>query len=163
MPYYNELYRTQKFINDPFETLRMETRSNSKSDSESSATEKGSTKGTQTADSKSRAVVSQFPQTMINNTGDYATSGTDTLGETSSSNESDAESAENASSATVAEMLSSVSGSAGSRAGLLSEYRASLINVDLMVLAELEHLFMFVEMKLENYYNEGGSGYGTAY
>ena len=163
MPYYNELYLTQKFINDPFETLRMETRSNSKSDSESSATEKGSTKGNQTADSKSRAVVSQFPQTMINNTGDYATSGTDTLGETSSSNESDAESAENASSATVAEMLSSVSGSAGSRAGLLSEYRASLINVDLMVLAELEHLFMFVEMKLENYYNEGGSGYGTAY
>ena len=161
MPYYNELYLTQKAISDPFETLRMETTSNSKSDSESTGSEKGGTESTQSADSKSRAVVSQFPQTMLNNSGDYATSGTDTLGETGSKNVSTAESTERGTTATVGEMLSRVSGSAGSRAALLAEYRASLINVDLMVLNELEKLFMFVEMKFDSYY---GSGYhGTTY
>ena len=165
MPYYNQLYATQVMVIDPFRTLEMEHKTTGSNVVAGETTEKTSTDGTGTSDSTNRAVNSTFPQSMLANNGDYASAATDTFGKGETTQATTGETAATTESTETTDRLLEMTGSQGSRAALLSQYRAALINVDLMVLAELRGLFMQVMETLDGYTSiERGIGsYGPSY
>lgn len=140
MPYYNQLYESTRLTFDPLSTLDL----TSVSEGTTTDTSENVSTANQAAssDSSSRAVTSEFPQEMLRGTGNYATNATDSTGKTSSTGDTTStatNTGEGKSSST-----SRQSGRAGSAASVLMEYRRSLLNVDMNVIAELEPLFFQV-------------------
>lgn len=138
MPYYNELYKSSQLEFDPLRTIDMQTVSSGESTQAAEAT--GSTETVSNGQAGSRAVQSQTPQVLLSGNKDYATSAADTTSEsqnTGTGNESSSSTAEeNTSSSTE------VTGYQGIPSDLLMAYRASLLNVDMLVIDELRDLFM---------------------
>lgn len=140
MPYYNQLYVSTRLEFDPLSTLDLtsvsEGTNTDTSESESTAIQVG------TSDSSSRAVTSEFPQEMLRGTGNYATSATDSTGNTSSKGDTTSKATNTGEGSSKS--TNHQKGRAGSAAALLMEYRQSLLNVDMNVIAELEPLFFQV-------------------
>lgn len=138
MPYYNELYKSTQLEFDPLRTIDMQTVSSGESTQTAEAT--GSTETVSNGQAGSRAVQSQTPQVLLSGNKDYATSAADTTSEsqnTGTGNESSNSSAEeNTSSSTE------VTGYQGIPSDLLMAYRATLLNVDMLIIDELRELFM---------------------
>ena len=136
MPYFNQLYETQKLEFDPITNTRMTT----ESQSEGTSSGLGTAENTNTQDSKSRAVNSDTPQVQLSGYGDYATS----LGDAISHASADGM-ATNTTSDTVNNAGSStVEGYQGSPSDLLTAFRSTIINIDLMVIEALADLFMLI-------------------
>lgn len=140
MPYYNQLYQSTKIQYDPLSTIDIHTVSTS--GSSQTATNDATNNTTNNVDSKSRSVSSETPQTMLAGNADYATGAADVQG----TNATVSDATENSSSNVDAEANgdTTVSGYQGVSSELIMRYRESLINVDLMVINELEELFMTV-------------------
>lgn len=152
MPYYNKLYVTELIKFDPLSTMNMETESTNEQESFGSGTSTSAGDSVNT----SKAVASDYPQTSVinNETGNYATSGQDSLGESKTTGTGEETRSENA----TASGKSSTKGYAGSAAALLTEYRSVLLNIDMMVISAVEELFMQVLGNGDNY---TGNGYWT--
>lgn len=161
MPYYNQLYRTELLIDDPLVTSRMTHTTESESEVNDKRSERANATATAKSGSKSRAVNSTFPQNQLNNTGDYASSATDSFADSDSENESETVGDVESEAATTGRSTLNVTASSGARGALLRDYRNALINVDIMILAELESLFMQV-MEITDSYTQGG-GRGVPY
>ena len=169
MPTYNELYRTTEMKFDPFITerfMREEKRNTHGTDMQKTEGERegletnesssisDSTSSTD-SDSKSRAVNSDFPQTMLSETGDYASSAADSVSESKGSGSgheevegtTDTRSKSNESVDSLGESeqdetgLITGEGQYGNASALLMAYRDTILNVDAMVIAELKPLF----------------------
>lgn len=140
MPYFNKLYLAEQMEYDPLRTIDIRTVTRDSGVSESASETSGETETEQR--SGSRAVTSNTPQTMLAGRGDYASSAADTT----STSASDGATSERASveSNDEREGESTTQGYQGAPAALLNEYRQSLINVNVLVLNELEDLFMGV-------------------
>ena len=144
MPYYNKLYLSEQLKYDPLLSISMETLSET-IDSGTTKTSNASNSSNSTlTESRARNVGSDFPQTMLSGNGDYASNATDVASNgTSSGKASDAGESVGESAATG--KVKNVSrGYSGSVVGLLQEYRESILNIDLMVIAALRELFMYV-------------------
>lgn len=143
-------------------TTETDTATESKSEQESSSTEDGESSQTTKADNSSRNVNSDHPQTRLNDQEDYATSSADAV--SASVSESDGTSSGSQrqqgtgsdtstgsqTGATTGEQsnrhrdTSTQQGTQGSKARLLQEYRDAIVGVDVLILEELEVLFMGV-------------------
>lgn len=132
MPLYNKLYLSEQITFDPLSTVNLHTIATA------DGTETSANTTVSNNDSKSRSVNSTTPQTMLSGNADYATSAADA----SSNATSDATA--NATNTNDQKTDSTVSGYQGPAAELLMRYRASLLNIDLMILDELNELFMTV-------------------
>lgn len=134
MPYYNQLYKSERLAYDPLNTIDIRSLSETTGSAESS---EDSTQGS-TSKSESSAVSSNFPQVRMGGNKDYATAGQDNLAATV------AESTGNGSSKTAQDGKtdSQTTGFQGSRSALLMEYRETFLNIDMMVIGELEECFM---------------------
>lgn len=140
MPYYNQIYLSERLKFDPLLTIDIHSMSESSSTSEQT-TDSNSTNSA-TTDNKSRSVASDTPQTQLSGDGDYASSLTDSTAESTVSGEgSDAATASGVVSASDNGATRGRQGSAGS---LLVEWRAAMLNVDMAVVGELGELFMGV-------------------
>lgn len=147
MPLYNELYKTTKVQFDPLSTIDIHTVTNANQ----SQTSEGSTSSDTTGDVDSTAknVASAFPQVALGGNKDYATSGADSNSQTKTTgNTSESSSAENTASQ---DSDSRTTGYQGSAAQLIMQYRAALLNVDMLVIAELNELFMIVWNNSDEY------------
>ena len=144
MPYYNQMYEAELTKRDPFITQRM--RSVSSMDSKSSATtsERQTTKSDNTSDAKSRAVNHDTPQVRLANNGDYATSAADSISRTMAGSTGSAESSGGQSGTAATTSTSESEGFSGSMASLIQAHRDAIVNIDMMVVAQLEPLFMMV-------------------
>ena len=164
MPYYSELAKTTVLDFDPFETINVETEHDAESDStttgtteaasETRSTESGSSEQTTKADNSSRSVNSDHPQTRLNEFEDYATSSADAV--SSSVSESDGTSTGEQSQdakqtgSTQGDQSprhrdrSTQRGTQGNKSQLLQQYRDTIMGVDVLILEELEVLFMGV-------------------
>lgn len=140
MPYYNDLYKSQRMEFDPLATMDIRTITTGESQVES----EGHSESVNNAntESGSRAVQSTTPQAMLSGSGDYASSAADTTSKGTSAGSGN----ENSESATTEQnnAESHVTGYQGSGASLIMEYRRSLMNVDMLVIDELSDLFMGV-------------------
>lgn len=164
MPYYNQLYETETMKFDPLLTLGIQTEQAGSSTGESSTDQTGTQDTSQTessesdsaqkSDTTSRSINSDFPQTRLSGYEDYASNAVDSKSETngSSTSTSTGESTGHVSTAqgstSTAKDENTATGSqtgfSGDRSALLLSFRDTILNIDVMILEELETLFMGV-------------------
>ncbi len=173
MPYYNQLYESERLEYDPLLTVDMQTvtsetavseddsASTGTSSDETTSTSSDETSTTNSTESgtRARSVSSDTPQTMLSGDADYASSASDTVSDTSGSGSQDSttdgtassESSGSTSDTTHAEGTLQRDGdeTRKGREGMLGseailKYRESLLNIDLMVIEDLKDLFMLV-------------------
>lgn len=157
MPYYNQMYEAELTKRDPFITVRMKSTSKNTGSAKniSSSTEHGTSSSS--TDARSRAVQSETPQVRLAGDGDYATGAADSTSETGVRGSSDSTGTQTSTSSRDGSGEDSQEGFSGSMASLIQAHRDAIINVDMMVLAQLEPLFMYVwtppvDMIGDNYY-----------
>lgn len=159
MPFYNQLYKSALLDFDPFSNYDMRTEGSTAGTSDQSRdysrTENTSTKATSDTvndtDSTARTVVSATPQMQLSGNEDYATNLTDSNSSTAakgtSTQDSSADSAASdttkASSKTLEDYVTHVSGISGiTKAQALMQFRDTFLNIDMMVIGDLNELFM---------------------
>lgn len=144
MPYYNQMYEAELIKRDPFITARM--KSSSKNTGSAKSTLSSIEHGTSSSstDAKSRAVQSETPQVRLSGDGDYATGAADSTSLTGVKSESDGTGTQTSTSSRDGIGEEWQEGFSGSMASLIQAHRDAIINVDMMVIAQLEPLFMYV-------------------
>lgn len=144
MPYYNQMYKAELIERDPYVTVRMTSKNASTGTSKTVAesSEKGAS--TSSTDAKSRAVQSETPQTMLSGNGDYATGAADSTSLTGVKSSSDSSGSQTSTSSSDGTGTNTQEGFSGSMASLIQAHRDAIINIDMMVIAQLEPLFMYV-------------------
>lgn len=140
MPYYNKLYASELIKIEPLSTVNIE------NTSDTAAKQKTLGKESTTSESKnesaSRSVNSDFPQTQLEGDADYATAGADSSSTAASlagakgTSENDSDSSEKGKSTTK--------GYSGAASALLNAYRQTFLNIDMMVIGDLNIMFLFV-------------------
>jgi hypothetical protein len=155
MPLYVQLYDSARLKFDPLSTFDLSTL---RSDETNESVRRGSTSNaTGTSSGKSRTVTSSPPQNQLSANGQYATNIVDaTSGGTS---ENDASSLDTTAGDSTVKGSSSTTGRQGSANRLLAEYRSNILNIDLMVLSDLDELFMGVWDNNEELLPERGAYY----
>lgn len=164
MPMYNKFYEAQAKIIDPFITFKSSSTSQAQGDSTTNVenesvnsgttTSKSDGETTSTSEGVSRAVASEMPQVKLSPNKDYATSAQDSHSESGAkgtATEEGVTSQRGEGTATTAQTgrdsstsSSEQSGFSGSMASLLVEYRESFMNIDVMIINELQNLFMLI-------------------
>ena len=148
MPYYNEMYKTQLITFDPLVTMRIS--STQTGESENAGTQTSSNSTDSLNSSKSRTVGSEFPQTMLNGSEDYATNAADAVSDANVTATGSGSGEE--SSTSKSESTSLTEGYQGMPADMLSSFRASILNIDMNVIADLSDLFMQVWDNSDEFY-----------
>jgi hypothetical protein len=158
MPFYNKLYLSEKIPYSALDTMRIH--SVSKGLVDETQTAKADTTSLTETDSKGRAVQSNTPQTMLAGNEDYASSASDSVGESdvkgSSINETEGESK------TTSDTDNLVTGYQAIASDLIQKYRASLLNIDASILNELQDCFMLL-LNNGDSYHANTYYYGWAY
>ena len=144
MPYYNQLYESELTKRDPFITQRIKSTSSMDSKSSATTSERQSSKSGNTSKAKSRAVNSDTPQVPLSGRGDYATSAADSVSDTTADSTGSGESSGAQSGTAATTSTSESSGFSGSMAHLIQAHRDAIINVDMMIIAQIEPLFMLI-------------------
>jgi len=140
MPVYNQMYLSTKVEYDPLSTIDLKTVTSGSNTQ--GVTSHGTNNTTTDNQSKSRSVTSETPQTMLEGSEDYATGAADVNSDTTATSDAIEDSTSNVNASSTGD--SEVSGYQGVASELIMRYRDSLINVDIMVIAELDELFMGV-------------------
>lgn len=140
MPFYNKVYEAEMIKLDPLSTMNV--KSQSSGDSESVTDSSNESESDAKSNTKGRTVGSEFPQTMLNASNDYATSATDSASDASSTSLGKEKQLAKVNSRDGSSNVTS--GYTGPASELMMRYRASLINPDLMVIDDLNEMFMFV-------------------
>lgn len=150
MPYYNKLYATETLIVDPLRTVDLHTLTvddrSGESTSDTGAVSEGESNSTTDTESSGSNLSSEMPQTFIAEDGNYATSGgktrADAKAESNSKETSKADTKTEAATTAHDVMDSRVTGFQGSQAQLIEDFRATILNIDMQIVNELEPLFM---------------------
>ena len=140
MPEYNQWYESTLIEFDPMSTIDMKAFSTNSAESEVTGLTSALSSGE--GSTGSRAVSSDYPQNMLSGREDYASSGTDTHG--NSTQQGHESSKSDARTADQGQGEQTTKGRTASGSAMLQELRASIVNVDLMVISELSSLFMGV-------------------
>lgn len=151
MPYLNQLYTSTQLEFDPLSTIDIHTVTADTTEVVASGTTTSESVNESTGGS--RSVTSETPQTMLAGNKDYASAAADV--NSSSNTEANSSDATSQNSNTENAGDSRVTGYQGIPSDLLMAYRASLINVDMMVITQLEELFMLVWDNGDTYASRG--------
>lgn len=161
MDYYNQLYLSAQREFDPFVTSDIRQEMDSTSTNESSGKSSGAQSNQSTANSTSDTTSdnsamtfnSEFPQTRIDDFRKFATSAsqTDSTGNTHTATRQDSTATATSTSNTdyahssdKGNSMSHTIGTSGSQSQLLTDWRNTMLNIDLMVINSLDDLFMGV-------------------
>lgn len=136
MPLYNQHYVLSQIAIDPLSTVDIRTIATGAN----TGTTHGTGSQTSGSDSKSRTVASDTPQTSLAGDEDYATALNDVVGNTTGTGTSVDDRTDTASRNDNSE----TKGYQGQASELIMRARLALVNVDMMVIADLEPLFMMV-------------------
>lgn len=159
MPAYNQLYKTTLIDFDPLLTIYMETTGESENEQKSDAQNKSVT-ATNAKSSGSGASYEMPSQQLQDKNERYATAANDSKSDAENSGTSDDTSVSNTEG--TAKSLSKTKGYQGSAADLIIRARAAIINVDMLIVDELEPLFMFV-FGNEDSFTQSAGMYGRGY
>jgi len=142
MPYYNELYKSARITYDPLTTINMETLGSGTTESEAESKSEGTTKSA--TDANGVTVSSTYPQSQLDNndTGNYADNGVESKNTGTQDNSASEDRNDTAKGKSTAS--STTKGYQGSPASLIMEFRRAILNVDLMILTDVNELFMSV-------------------
>jgi hypothetical protein len=153
MPYYNQMLESERIKFDPLATFDMHTIVAGLNEGQTNASGTSNTLSDNIA--KAISVHSDFPQTSLGErtTGVYATDST----ESDSDAKATGSATENNSSTSKTTDMNTqrVTGFSGTAADLLTRYRATLLNIDLAILSDLQELFMSVWDNGDTYFQGG--------
>lgn len=142
MPYYNQLYESEKLKFDPFTDTDITTTSNRKIDTENNAT--GSSDGTTTNNNVSRDLYSDTPQGALQGVESetYLTNARK-ISDTGSSNDSNNYNSSGSGNSND-DYFENVKGKRGGEnySDMLRKYRETFLNIDMMIIEELGYLFL---------------------
>lgn len=144
MPYYNQMYESELTKRDPFLTVRMTSKNTSNGSTRTTGETSEHGSSTSSTDAKSRAVQSETPQVMLSGNGDYATGAADSTSLTGVKSSSTSGGSQSTTSSSDGSGTATQEGFSGSMASLIQAHRDAIVNVDMMVIAQLEPLFMYV-------------------
>lgn len=136
MPLYNQQYEISAVKFNQLETIKVSNRNTSKAKSANSETATNNS----SSDAKSRAVAQELPQQMLAGNGDYATSAQDNTSNTTAAGATSGKS----NGVQEGETDSETTGFQGNAAMMVLQWRQSLVNIDMMIIEELETLFMLL-------------------
>lgn len=170
MPYYNKWYQAEDRMADidPLSTQDMHSKGSANSRASSSTKQKhdemSSNLTKSTTNSKARTVDSETPQTMLAGNQDYATAARDNHSsgdgtndvKSSGSMESSVDSTNSAGSGNESHSW----GYTGHAPALIDAWRATFANIDMMVIDELETLFMGIYSSNDGFTGRRHPGYG---
>lgn len=173
MPYYNKWYQAENYMSDidPLSTRDMHSKGSVNSHASSSAKqthgEKSSNLIKSESRSKARTVDSETPQTLLSGNQDYATAARDTHSggdgvndvKSSGSSETVSDSTNSAGSGNETHTW----GYSGHAPALIDAWRGTFTNVDMMVIDELETLFMGIYSSNDGFTGRRHHGYGLWY
>lgn len=156
MPLLNKMYLSDLITIQPISTVNLSTDNSANNSQTGESTVNSSS--TSNAASNGRSVSSQMPQTMLSGDEDYADSASD-----SNSSNSTTGSGTNTNNETRSDTATGntvTTGYQGSPSDLLMRYRQTFINPDMMVINELEELFMQIWDNGDSFANhDKGTGY----
>jgi len=140
MPLFNQLYLSTAIQIDPISTVKLNTDNTMNDTQTNNQTSTSSNSAASTG--AARTVNSETPQTMLSGNEDYASGAVDTnsVGNNTANGTSD----NTGTTTDSATGNTQISGYQGAASDLLIRYRESFINPDMMVINELEELFMMV-------------------
>lgn len=141
MPYFNQLYESERLTFDPLKTIDVKTMTHMTRDQDTQTDSSGMTE--QGSDSFSHAVQSQLPQTMLSKNKDYATSGAQTTSESTSSGTSSE--TINANVGETGDSTSETSGFQMLGSDMLLRFRETFLNLDVTVIESLSQNFMLIK------------------
>lgn len=151
MPFYNQLYESALLEFDPMANHRMDTSGESSGESRQTRdyerTENAEGSTSNKTESDARTLVSATPQMQLSGREDYATNITDSKSETKANGTTSTASAAKDSTTSGADSteryvtrVSGLTGITGSQA--LQQFRDTFLNIDMMVVEDLNGLFM---------------------
>jgi len=143
MPEMNQHYMLSLLEIDPL--LTMDIVNSSTTTGESTST--GTSENASNSKAKSRAVLSETPQTALQPDADYASSMQDNIGDTDVTGNA----SENSSQTQEAVAESTQKGYSGHAPMLILQARQAIVNVDMMVIDRLQDLFMLVWSNADSY------------
>lgn len=148
MPYFNQLYESEKQKIDPLSTMNIESEQTGTATGVGENTSERSSVATAESETGSgnRSVNSTTPQVMLSGNGDYASSAADSTGTTNVESESTetGDTSETTHTTTDNESTSKTTGYQGHAPELMARYRELLINIDVLVVEALSDLFMLL-------------------
>jgi hypothetical protein len=157
MPYYNQLYLSERIQFDPLQTMNFTDFFTSSNTNNNIANQTGNSESDTRG--KSRSVNSNTPQVQLSGNEDYASNAADVNSESDvSSTSTNASNATDTQHGTAEKTIQGSSGLPSS--DLLMRYRATFLNIDMHVIKELETLFMQLWDNGDEYSHSEGPGYG---
>lgn len=142
MPYYNQLYESEKLKFEPLTDVKFTREFDRTSDTKKESASNGS--GNSSQNSSSREKFADTPQGSLTDVlnGNYLSSATVSDGDISANYEDNSNT--NGSENLVDHYIESVMGKQGGKgyAEMLQEFRGTFLNIDMMVIEEFEDLFM---------------------
>ena len=138
MPYYNQLYLSERIVFDPLSTVDMSTLTTGTG--HATAEDTATSEQSSTGESKAKTVNSAFPQMQLQPDKDYASSGADSISDTTNSGTGTNTSNSTNDSSTSGD--THTTGYQGPATDLLMRFRDTFLNIDMQIIAELEPLFM---------------------
>lgn len=157
MPFYNQLYESAGLAINPLINVDVTTDGQRKGESDSTRTadhaEKASGNGATTSDSTSTSetLISETPQMQLSGRDDYATalnkveSGSNASGTSSESSTRNLTEKDASAIKTIDDYINHTYGLSGiTQSQALQEYRATMLNIDMLIIEELAPLFMGV-------------------
>lgn len=171
MPRYNQLYKSELLQFDPLLTMGLQTTGESETEQENTAKVEGKestlSNGTQLskADSSGRTVAMDTPQNALEGNADYASGAQDSISHTDSDSSSTGKSeGDSSTDSTINGKVSGtnkqeVTGFSGSQSVLLQQFRETILNIDLEIIAELQELFMQVWWSGDSFTQRNHIGY----
>lgn len=155
MPPYVQLYESTKMAFDPFVTVKIAT---TREDSATETSDRtGSSNGDTSSQQNGRTVSSNTPNTMLEGYENYADNAVDSGATTSGSSNSSTD--EKATTENSGSGNSSTVGYQGSPSDMLAKYRATILNIAMMIVADLYDMFMLVWDNTAEMLPEYGRGY----
>jgi len=136
MPLYNQQYEISAIKFNQLETVRI----SNKNISSGTTASTGESDNLSSSNAKSRAVSQELPQTLLSANGDYATAAQDNISDTEATGTATETSTVNQDGTQDSDTV----GFQGNAALMILQYRQSLVNVDMMIIEELQNLFMLV-------------------
>jgi hypothetical protein len=140
MPYWNQMYKSTVIEFDPLSTFDLATIRDATDDSVADTTTEN-LQDTNTT-TKTRTIGSDLPQTLLDEDENYGSTGSNAKAENTGGLKGSNKG--NTKSNTKSSDKSTTKGRQGNPSALIAQYRLTLLNVDMMVIGELEPLFMQV-------------------
>ena len=142
MPYYNQLYDSERLEYDPLFQMDYSTISSGDYSGVGSESSTSSSSSNSVTDSTGRTVNSDMPSVALSNVGNYASSAADSVAESKSVTDGSGDANSASESKSESSSSSRITGRSVDAPTLLARYRAILLNIDMMVVAELDDCFM---------------------